>query len=312
MTSLSQLNPDTGARPCDPKSRRNHALRSLLRWSVPTAICLLLAVLACFSALDASGQLNLVVRWLLIALLAVASSICTPRFAILTTAVTLLTWSWIELQGPGGFASAPGQMVRFVVVMSTISWLAWLRAKLTAAERVARVDSLTELPNRQAIIEALKAELSRARRFDRPFSIAMLDCDGFKQINDQHGHLAGDEILRKIGVSLRQQTRPFDCAGRWGGDEFLIVLSEVDQSDAQLIAERLRATMRHHVERDFPSLTFSMGVITILDPVLEWDACVELADQAMYTSKHLGRDQTRFEVVSSAPGSARGDQTSTS
>ena len=126
----------------------------------------------------------------------------------------------------------------------------------------------------------------------------MLDCDGFKQINDLKGHLAGDELLRRVSEALRQNTRPFDCAGRWGGDEFLIVLSEVDHDDAQMIAERLRATMRHDVERDHPSLTFSLGVVTVLNAPAEWQECLRRADEAMYTAKSLGPDQTRFEILS--------------
>jgi len=190
----------------------------------------------------------------------------------------------------------PGQLVRLAVSLGLVIWLSRLRDRLVEAQRLARIDSLTGLPNRQALIDSLQAELSRSRRFARPFSLAMLDWDGFKKINDQQGHLVGDEVLRRVGVSLREHTRPFDCAGRWGGDEFLVVLSEVDGEDAKLIAERLRASIRHYVERDFPSLAFSLGVVTFQNAELDWPSCVARADATMYAAKRQGRDQTRFEI----------------
>jgi diguanylate cyclase (GGDEF)-like protein len=197
--------------------------------------------------------------------------------------------TWTEL--------LPGQLIRLVVAVWMVAWIARLRERLAQAHRLARLDSLTGLPNRQALVEALDAELSRTRRFGRPFTVALLDCDGFKGINDRGGHLAGDEVLRRIGFALRQQTRRYDCVGRLGGDEFLLVLSEVDRDDAALIAERLRAALRHFVEREYPSLTFSLGVVTFRSADLHWEECIRRADDAMYAAKRQGPDQTRFEVI---------------
>lgn len=266
-------------------------------WLAPAIGWVLLIVLARWRESDTTGQLHTAAQWLLIAVLMASAWCFTARTAVFVTLMTLGIWSWFEAPVSNWTEWLPGHLFRLIVGIGSVAWMVQVREKLETARKLARVDFLTGLPNRQALIEALEAENGRAKRFNRPFSIALLDCDGFKQINDVRGHMVGDEVLRKIGESLREQTRPFDCAGRWGGDEFLIVLSEVDQFDAQMIAERLRAAIRHNVERGHPSLTCSMGVVTVRNVVLDWHECVRRADEAMYTAKRLGPDQTRFEVV---------------
>ena len=228
MTSPIATNPDQRSTHPDGTSRRGAQGMRMSTWLPHLAISVLLVVLFLYRGSVPTGQLDLTVQWLLVAVVVVSAWICSPRVATTGCLVALATWSWMEIQTPHWMEWLPGQLVRLVVAMGLLAWLLRLREQLTAAKQLARVDGLTGLPNRQALIEALEAELSRAKRFGRPFSLALLDCDGFKQINDLRGHLAGDEVLRRIGESLRQNTRPFDCAGRWGGDEFLIVMSEVD------------------------------------------------------------------------------------
>lgn len=247
---------------------------------------------------DTTGRLTLPTTWLLVALLLVTGWSCSRQMTFATTLISLFAWCWIEASSAANWTQLlPGQGVRFVVALWLVTWMNRLRHQIAQAHRLARLDSLTGLPNRQALIESLDAELSRARRFGRSFTVALLDCDGFKGINDRGGHLAGDEVLRRIGLALRQQTRRYDCVGRLGGDEFLLVLSEVDRDNAVLIAERLRASLRHFVEREYPMLTFSLGIVTFRSADLDWEECFQRADEAMYAAKRQGPDQTRFEVV---------------
>jgi diguanylate cyclase (GGDEF)-like protein len=285
-----------GKSPAAVTGRRREAVR-WHAWLRGVAITLLLFTGLWFGAVHATPARGPVLFWLTVALLMVAGWVCSTRFAIAACVISLAAWSWHEIPRDAWGDTVPGHAVRFVVVLSAVSGLTRLRRQLTNAHRLSRIDALTSLPNRQALIEALEAELGRSRRFSRPFSIVMLDCDGFKQINDVRGHLTGDEVLQLVGNSLRTHTRPFDCAGRWGGDEFLIVLSEVDQEDAQVITERLRAAMRHGVEREFPTITCSLGVVTIRQPPADWQECVRHVDEAMYTAKRLGPDQTRFNII---------------
>ncbi|MDB5345418.1 MAG: diguanylate cyclase [Schlesneria sp.] len=289
--------------PSRPTFSTSVALQRLIRpsrwstWSGPAVLVLLLALLTLFRSSDPSGQFQMSVRWLSIGVLVLAAWVCPSRVAIAVSLIVIIAWSWIEIATPDWTQWLPGHLVRFAVAMGLVGWVIRLRAKLASAQQLARVDNLTGLPNRQALIEAIEAELSRAKRFARSFSIALLDCDGFKQINDLRGHLTGDEVLRRFGQVLQRQTRRFDCAGRWGGDEFLIVLPEIDQDDAKLFAERLRAALRHEIERDYPTLTCSLGIVTFPGAAVDWEDCVRQADEAMYTAKRLGRDQTRFELA---------------
>lgn len=279
-------------------------------WISPVLVLVALAILLIFRGPDSSGQIPLAIRWLLAAVLAFTAWNCPPRFTIAVSLVAIPTWSWIEIGAGRWYEIWPGHLVRFVVSMAMITCVLRTRKQLATAQKLARIDNLTGLPNRQALIEAIERELSRAKRFGRPFSLAMLDCDGFKQLNDQRGHLAGDDALVLVGQSLRQNIRPFDCAGRWGGDEFLIVLSEVDYDDAQMIAERLRASMRHFVERGLPSLTFSLGVMIVRQPEMGWQECVRQADQAMYEAKRSGPDRTRFVIFPADNQLSQSDSTS--
>ena len=268
------------------------------RWLRPILLVVGLILVTVCRWGDATGRVSLTATWLFVALLLMAGWSCSRNAALGLTLISLLAWGWIDASGAAVWTEAlSGQLVRFAVALGLVAWMSRLRERLTEAYQLARLDSLTGLPNRQALVEALDAELSRTRRFGRPFTVAMLDCDGFKGINDRGGHLAGDEVLRRIGLALRQHTRRYDCVGRLGGDEFLLVLSEVDGENAVLVAERLRAALRHFVERDYPMLTFSLGVVTFRTADLDWDECVQQADDAMYAAKRRGPDQTRFEVV---------------
>ena len=236
------------------------AARAFIR---PTLLLAGLALVTCCRFADASERIALPATWLMIALLVVLGWSCSRAVALGSSAITLLTWSGIETSRTEDWSQLVfGQAMRLLVALWLVIWMNRLRERLAESHRFARLDSLTGLSNRQALIEALDAELSRTRRFGRPFTLALFDCDGFKGINDRGGHFAGDMALRQIGVALRQHTRPYDCVGRLGGDEFLLVLSEVDHEQATLIAERLRAALRHFVERNHPSLTFSLGVVT--------------------------------------------------
>lgn len=279
------------------------ALQQLMRpsrwsaWAPPTLIVLSLVGLTLLRRPDPSGQLQMVIRWASVAILVLSALCCTPRLAITSSIIALLAWSWMEITTPDWTQWLPGHLARLIVAVGLVVFISRLRRELVSARQLARVDSLTGLPNRQALIEAIEAELSRAKRFTRSFSIALMDCDGFKEVNDLRGHLIGDDVLKRYGQVLQRQTRRFDCAGRWGGDEFLIVLPEIDQDDAKLFAERLRAALRHEIERDYPSLTCSLGMVTFPGAAANWEDCVRQADEAMYAAKRQGRDQTRFELA---------------
>jgi len=170
-----------------------------------------------------------------------------------------------------------------------------LAERLTEAWTLATVDQLTGVLTRQAVIDELEREIIRAARYGHQLSVVMVDLDHFKRLNDSHGHAAGDMMLRQIAGVLRTNLRTIDVVGRYGGEEFLIVLPETDVDAAASLAEKLRRLAgRHEIELDdgfCATATLSAGVAGGFGGHLDIDALVRDADNAMYSAKALGRDQ---------------------
>ena len=179
-------------------------------------------------------------------------------------------------------------------------------------EQLATTDPLTGLANHRAMVTILDKEVERARRYGRPCSLLFLDLDHFKALNDSLGHQDGDAALKEVSQVLRAAVRGIDTVGRWGGEEFVIILPEAPAVDATAVAERVRAQVAQHLFTQCGGvhLTCSIGVATYPDDAEGRDALVELADRAMYVAKHLGRNQVRGigeEGVASLASSQEGN-----
>jgi diguanylate cyclase (GGDEF)-like protein len=160
--------------------------------------------------------------------------------------------------------------------------------------RVASTDTLTGLATRRTLIAGLEREWQRAQRHNSPLSCVMLDIDFFKRINDTYGHAAGDETLRQIGQVLVQHTRSSDIAGRYGGEEFCIVLPETPEAGAAIWAERIRAeiaALKINVAGKSLNVTASLGVAERQADIQSPEQLVDHADQALLVGKRSGRDR---------------------
>jgi diguanylate cyclase (GGDEF)-like protein len=170
-----------------------------------------------------------------------------------------------------------------------------LAERLAETWTLATVDKLTEVLNRQAVLSRLEEELDRAGRYGRQLSIVLVDLDHFKRLNDSYGHMAGDRVLNSVARGLRDNVRSVDVVGRYGGEEFMIVLPETDPDSAASLAEKLRRLVGAQVvelaEGDRVAVTLSAGVAGGLGAHLRLDALVRDADAALYSAKALGRDQ---------------------
>jgi len=165
-----------------------------------------------------------------------------------------------------------------------------------AARRLkqANTDNLTELFNRHKGWEILEHELARAKRYQRPLSLIMLDIDFFKEINDRHGHLAGDYILKAVADIARETVRSFDNLIRWGGEEFIVLLPDTELEAALQVAERLREEISSapiQVPGSALNITASFGIATKDENTTDSEILVARADQAMYIAKHRGRNR---------------------
>ena len=165
-------------------------------------------------------------------------------------------------------------------------------------KRNAMIDGLTGLYNRRWIDEALPRFVQRYGRSHQPLAILMIDVDHFKRFNDTHGHSVGDQVLVIVGQTLRGHTRPSDLVARYGGEEFLVILPDTNVEAGTMVAERLRQAVREVELRKsdgeaIPQITISLGGACLA----RGQAMAELlakADQALYDSKHAGRDRVTF------------------
>ncbi|HEY1331835.1 MAG TPA: diguanylate cyclase [Actinomycetota bacterium] len=165
-----------------------------------------------------------------------------------------------------------------------------LRERNAELERMSRTDALTGLWNRRHLEEHLGAVYSSARRRDSPYGVLMIDIDRFKRVNDQHGHTAGDGVLREVAARLRSGVRGEDQIARWGGEEFLAVLPDTDVDGAATIAERLRRTIQLApvpVGEILVDVSVSIGVAA---GVAEPPIMVDAADRRLYLAKEGGRN----------------------
>ncbi len=169
-------------------------------------------------------------------------------------------------------------------------------AAMTATREAATIDRLSGVANRQTLLAALFTEVERASRYNRPLSLGFVDIDHFKAVNDMYGHGAGDIVLRGVAQIIRTNLRHTDMVGRYGGEEFMLVLTETDVEDAAVLAEKLRqlvAGLRFAVDGNADlGVTVSIGIAGGIGERLRVDALVRDADAAMYSAKSLGRNQT--------------------
>ncbi len=174
---------------------------------------------------------------------------------------------------------------------------AHLLKKAQLLEQLAMTDSLTGLHNRRQFLELAALEFQRARRYRHPLSVLMLDIDGFKQVNDTYGHAVGDQILQIVSTRCRKSLRDIDLLGRYGGDEFVVLLPEDDLNGARNAAERLCryvAATSVDTDRGLLNITLSLGAAALAEGDADVASLLNRADAALYRAKNAGRN--RVEV----------------
>jgi diguanylate cyclase (GGDEF)-like protein len=167
-------------------------------------------------------------------------------------------------------------------------------------ERQASRDPLTELYNRRYVFGMIENEIRRFERYGERFSLILIDADHFKCINDTHGHTAGDSALQHIARRSVESVRDADIVGRFGGEEFIVLLPHTAATDAAIVAERIRNSVHECLftwqKRDVP-ITLSLGVAEVSSTTSTFEDLVKTADQALYLAKRAGRDQVAIADV---------------
>jgi diguanylate cyclase (GGDEF)-like protein len=176
-----------------------------------------------------------------------------------------------------------------------------LRAALRRATRLARTDALTGVLNGRAFAVLAAREIDRMQRTRKPLSLAYLDLDDFKQINDSGGHLAGDTALRAVAKALTASVRRVDLVARMGGDEFAVLLPETSDAAAMEVLQRFRLHLAATSSAAALAVTASVGLVTWTRPPSSLDAMIRVADAQMYAAKSDGKNNIRSAAVSVGP-----------
>ena len=182
----------------------------------------------------------------------------------------------------------------------TVVWLSATREALAGARERARTDALTGIPNQDGFVEAARREIGRCRRHGHFLTLGYVDCDDFKVVNDTRGHEEGDALLREVARVLATSVRSDDVVGRIGGDEFVLLMPEIEPEQAREAAARLRRELGASMQRFRWPVTFSIGLATFRPPSPDVETLLREADGLMYSAKRSGKDSTRHRVFTPA------------
>jgi len=190
-----------------------------------------------------------------------------------------------------------GKTVGAVEIFNDISVKVRLEEQIRSLEKMALIDALTNLGNRRYLEITLRSKLNELKRYGLPFGVLFLDVDRFKAVNDHYGHDVGDEVLKMVAQTISNALRPFDHAGRWGGEEFLAIVSNVDMRGLEAIADRLRLLVQNSSIKaggNTIRVTVSIGAAYAVKEDTP-ESIPKRADALMYQSKLAGRNRVTVE-----------------
>jgi diguanylate cyclase (GGDEF)-like protein len=198
--------------------------------------------------------------------------------------------------------STTGVITHVCLVIYDVTEVATNRLQLQAANRelqkLSSTDRLTSLYNRGHWEEVLRLEHARHVRYGTSAALVMFDIDHFKRVNDTYGHQCGDRVIQRVADVVREHTRDADIAGRYGGEEFAVLMPDTDKHGGAMFAERLRAAVEAlDVMHEGESIhcTISLGVADMVRPIDDYKTLIERADQALYASKENGRNRVSVD-----------------
>ena len=188
--------------------------------------------------------------------------------------------------------------VRVVLFLIAAQFLRLLKIQSNNEKSLSRTDNLTGVMNRHGFVEMAENMFELSARHGRPATLAYIDLDNFKQVNDLDGHSEGDRVLRTIGEILQKSLRRTEMAARLGGDEFAIALPETNQSGARSALNKLKENLDQAMQKHHWPVTFSIGVASFDTAPANFDEAIRLADALMYKVKNSGKNNILFEHYS--------------
>ncbi len=222
------------------------------------------------------------------------------RLGITAAAVSALVWLAADISS-GQEYSQPviylwNTAMRFGFFIITTLLLCKLKASLEYEKTLSRMDRLTGAVSADFFYDLLQTEIDLARRYARPFTVAYLDLDNFKSVNDQLGHPVGDVVLRTVATQAKAQLRKTDIVARLGGDEFALVLRESDFAAAQPVLVKVQQRLLDEMKAGGWAVTFSIGALTFTTPPDSANQLIKMVDDLMYIVKNNGKNAIRHAV----------------
>lgn len=222
------------------------------------------------------------------------------KFGLIISGIGLLVWFYADLASGHVYSHHVFHIWNFLItliyfVIITIL-LITLKKTMERERELARKDFLTGAANSLSFYDLLQNEINRLNRYHHPFSVAYIDLDNFKMVNDQWGHSAGDKVLASIVGTISKICRKTDVVARLGGDEFAVMFPETDQHKVKIIVKKLQNSLLKKMKSNDWNVTFSMGVLTILAHPPTAREIVRLTDELMYSVKNEGKNNVKFSV----------------
>ena len=269
-------------------------------------LCLCVVLASAITAFDHAVQIDLSVSTFYLVPIAIASWYINRRSGVVLSLLCSLAWLWAD-------ATAKQSAITFLLVWNSgirlsffiiVNYLISLQKRAYQKERrFARIDGLTGIHNHRFFKEALRLEIERSRRYKTSFTLAYLDLDNFKAVNDKFGHQEGDRLLKALAYQLRKTLRTNDTVGRLGGDEFAILLPQIAPVKVPCLLKRVQAQLQESISSRW-LVSFSIGVVIFAESPVSVEAAIAQADRVMYDIKKSGKNRLElktFQLSAPAP-----------
>jgi diguanylate cyclase (GGDEF)-like protein len=232
--------------------------------------------------------------------ISLVTSFTNRRLGLVTSLASAFVWLVADIATGHPYSYSLIQiwntLIRLAFFVLITLLLSALRGATERERELARVDYLTGVANSRLFYELAQMEIDRCQRYGHPFTLAYVDLDNFKGVNDQFGHSIGDHVLRSVVSSARKHLRKTDVVARLGGDEFALLLPETDQESARGVLSRIQGNLLEEMRQSNWPITFSIGVLTCSSAPHTTDELVRMADDLMYSVKRDGKNAIKYST----------------
>jgi diguanylate cyclase (GGDEF)-like protein len=290
--------------------------RALAKFSQERIVVLALASVALVGLIDYMTGYELSFSVFYLGPVALATWYGSRRLGFLISVLSSAVWLAVDLSDGHVYSHEAiaiwNGLVRLAFFLIIARLLGTLRRRLAEERLLANTDGLTGVLNSRAFAERLQFSLALSGRERKPVTLAYVDLDDFKRINDIFGHGTGDRVLKTVAKTLMDTTRRTDAVARVGGDEFALLLLNTDLTGAQSVISKLEQSLREKMRSEISPVTCSIGAVTFSKPPVSADEALKAADGVMYKVKREGKNAVAFHILDTSPsdpvdpGSARG------